>query len=83
MLENVSAHESPCSGRGIDRTRKRSQVVSPYGRLTLVTIWSLVGQKLHLRKGRFWRKAVSRKFTDLVGEKDATRPAVSYDDPAE
>jgi hypothetical protein len=22
--------------------------------------------------GRFWREAVSRKFTDLVGEKDAT-----------
>ena len=30
-----------------------------------------------------WRKAVSRKFTDWSVKKDAPRPAVSYDDPAE
>jgi hypothetical protein len=69
MLENVCAHESPGSGRGYrhiaDRTRpKRNQVVSPYGRFTLVTIWSLVGQKPHL-KARFWRKADIRQIAQV------------------
>jgi hypothetical protein len=46
MLENESAHESPSSGRGIvtspaERKLKRNQVVFPYRRFTLVTIWSL------------------------------------------
>jgi hypothetical protein len=46
MLENVCAHQSPGSGKGIatspaEREPKRNQAVSPYGRFTLVTLRSL------------------------------------------
>jgi hypothetical protein len=62
------------------------QALSPSGRAGCALAGSAKVSDARFRRlsiDRFWRKAVSRKFTDWSVKKDAPRPAVSYDDPAE
>jgi hypothetical protein len=78
--------EQAVSALGGDCDAVIRQALSPSGRAGCALAGSAKVSDARFRRlsiDRFWRKAVSRKFTDWSVKKDAPRPAVSYDDPAE
>jgi hypothetical protein len=78
--------EQAVSALGGDCDAVIRQALSPSGRAGCALAGSAKVSDARFRRlsiDRFWRQAVSRKFTDWSVKKDAPRPAVSYDDPAE